>query len=288
MATRPTDDRPAGGAKRVLVLANEAVGGERLVEEIAARVGDSGSATVRIVSPALVASPLDLAAGDVDDEIEAARLRLGASIDALRRQGIEAGGEVGEAEPALALRDALVKFPADDVIVIAHPEESATWLEQGLLEDVRRDLTVPITYVEAESGPAGTAVKDVREVRPAGREHAARRRAEEAATDYLPPMPRRDRVALALGPLGTVALWLLASDCQGRLAHDFGGLDAGCVAVTLLAVVGLVVTAIHVPALLLLRSGRATSKGLADFMSLTILAYFPAALVAGVIVAAVV
>ena len=104
------------------------------------------------MSPARVASPLDLAAGDVDDEIEEAHRRLEASVDALREKGIQASGEVGEADPILALRDALRQFPADEVIIVAHLARRATWLEKDLLERARRELTVPITYVEVEPG----------------------------------------------------------------------------------------------------------------------------------------
>jgi hypothetical protein len=268
------------------VLANEAVGGERLVEEILKRT-DSGRAEVRIVSPALVASPLDLAAGDVDDDISEAGRRLQASVDALRQKGLEVSGEVGEAQPDLAMRDALVKFPADEVIIVAHPEESSTWLEKDLLERARRELAVPITYVEVVPGSAEPAIRDVRDVSPKGPQVAAAQAQEEFETDYLPPMPRRDRFALALGPLGTLALWLLASDCRGQIPHDFSG-DAGCIAITVLAIFGLIIAAIHVPALLLLRSGRSTSKGLADFMSSFIFVYFVPALIASVIIALIV
>jgi hypothetical protein len=285
MATRSTerlpDDQGSTRTKRVLVIANEALGGDQLVDEITKRAGD---AEVMIVSPALVASPLDLAAGDVDDEIEEARRRLQVSVDALQQKGIQAAGEVGEAQPDLAMRDAMVKFPADEVIIVARPQEYATWLEQDLLDRTRRQLAIPITYIEVEPRGPAPAVREVTNVRPAGRRVAAEQRAEEFDTDYLPPMPARDRLALALGPLGTVALWLLASDCQGELAHDVSG-DAGCIAITLLAIFALIITAIHVPALLLLRAGRYTSKGLTDFMSLAMFLYFPPALLAAVVIA---
>jgi hypothetical protein len=287
MATRATDtsagsDRTAR-AKRILVLANEAVGSGRLVDEIVARAGDPDKAAVMIVSPALVSSPLDLAAGDVDDDIAGARRRLEISVYALRARGVEASGEVGEAEPDLALRDALVKFPADEVVVLAQPEESATWLEKDLLERVRRELTIPITHIEVK--PADPAqVAEVTDVEPKARRVAAEQRAEEFDANYLPPLSTRDRFALALGPLGTVALWLLASSCQGELPQDFSG-DAACIAITVLAIFGTVTAAIHVPATLLLRSGRYTSRGLAEFMSLFMFVYFIPALVVATILA---
>ena len=177
----------------MLVIANEALGGDELVDEISKRAGD---AEVMIVSPALVASPLDLAAGDVDDEIEEARRRLQVSVDALQQKGIQAAGEVGEAEPDLAMGDAMGKFPADEVIIVAHPQEYATWLEEDLLDRARRELAIPITYIEVEPRGPAPAVREVTNVRPAGRRVAAEQRAEEFDTDYLPPMPARDRLAL--------------------------------------------------------------------------------------------
>ena len=286
MATRSTHNAAGSTrAKRLLVIANEAVGGDQLVEEIAKRAGDMDNAEVMIVSPARVASPLDLAAGDVDDEIEEAGRRLEASVGALRERGIVARGEVGEAQPDLAMRDALVGFPADGIIIVAPPQKDATWLEKDLLERVRREVTVPITYVEVEPHQQAPDVRDVKEVAPRARQRAAERGREEAETDYLPPMPPRDRAALALGPIGTIVLWVLTSTCQDQLFHDFGGTDAACVALALLSIGGLIITVIHVPALLLLRSGRYTSEGLTGFLATTILVYMPLAVVAGVILA---
>ncbi len=291
MATRSTNG-PAGnsgstGSLRLLVVANEAVGGGRLMEEISKRAGDLDNAEVMIVSPARGASPLALAAGDVDDEIAQAHKRLESSVGALRQMGIIARGEVGEAQPELAMRDALVKFPADEVIIVAPPPEETTWLEKDLLERVRSEVDVPITYVEVEADKQAPAVTDVQEVSPRKRQRAAQRRHEEAETDYLPPMPARDRTALVLGPLGTLALWLLTSTCQNELFHDFSGTDTGCVVLGLLSIFALIITATHVPALLLLRSGRRTSEGLTRFLADTILFYMPPALLAGLIIAVV-
>jgi hypothetical protein len=161
MATRPQEPpagtRSASRARRVLVVANDVVGGEQLLREITRRIGEAQHAEVMIVSPALVDRPIDLLAGDVDDDIVEARRRLQASVEALRTQGIAATGEVGEANPVLAMQDALAKFPADEVFIIAHEHERANWLERDVLEKARRELTIPVTYIEVEpSGDTGT------------------------------------------------------------------------------------------------------------------------------------
>ena len=41
-------------------------------------------------------------------------------------------------------------FPADEVIIVAHPRERATWLEQDVVERARREVDVPITVIEIE------------------------------------------------------------------------------------------------------------------------------------------
>jgi len=284
MATRPSDTSPAAGdrrerARRLVVLANEAVGGERLVEEIVRHAG--AGAEARIVSPTLVESPLDLAAGDIDGDREKARHRMQASIEALRGKSITATGEVGEADPVLAIHDALVRFPADEVIIVAHPSERATWLEKDILARVRGEVPVPITHIEVAPDGADGQVENVREVSSLRDEARADLAQAEFETDYLPPMSRRDRLTLAVGPLGTLALWLMAANCRGDLFHDYSADDPACIALLTIAILATIVTIIHVPMLLLLRSGNYRG-GLADFMAKTVLYGIPAAVLAGV------
>ncbi len=284
MATRPFDTSAASGAqrerpRRILVLANEAVGGERLVEEIARRAG--AGAEARIVAPTLVRSPLDLAAGDLDDDRETARRKMQVSIEALRGKDVAASGEVGEADPILAIRDGLVRFPADEVIIVAHPSERATWLERDIVERARREVSVPITHIELEPDGAEGRIKDVREVSSVRAEAQADLAQAEFETDYLPPMSRRDRLALAVGPLGTLSLWLMAANCRGDLFHDYSADDPACIALLTIAILATIVTIIHVPMLLLLRSGN-YKGGLADFMAKTVLYGIPAAVAAGI------
>ncbi len=138
--------------RRILVVANEVIGADRLVEEVTKHAGPGCDAEAMIVAPTLVKSPLDLAAGDIDDDRAAAGRRMDASIEALGRSGIPATGQVGEADPVLAMRDALVGFPADEAVIVALPSESATWLEKDLLERARSELSLPVTHVEVEPG----------------------------------------------------------------------------------------------------------------------------------------
>jgi hypothetical protein len=282
MATRSTETPAGTHTRRVIVVANEVLGGDRLLEEVTRHLGSNANAEVMVVSPALVGSPLALAAGNVDDDISAARDRLEASVRALRQRGIQATGEVGESDPNLAIQDAVAKFAADEVIIVAHARERANWQEKDVVERAKRDLTVPITYIEVDSGGAAPAVRDVTDVRPEGNRVAADRAQAEFETDYLPPLSRADRLTLALGVLGILGLWLLAANCQGDLFQDYSADDPACIALLTIASLMTTVTIMHVVMLLLLRSGNYRG-GLTRFISKTILYSMPVALVAGVV-----
>ena len=131
--------------RRILVIANETVGGERLREEIRRR-SEGYDEQVLVVSPALN-SPLRHWASDEDNARVEAQKRLNASLERLRAGGIDAKGEVGDAEPLQAMEDALRLFGADEIIISTHPEGRSHWLEKGIVETARERFAVPITHV---------------------------------------------------------------------------------------------------------------------------------------------
>jgi len=295
MSARPTDrqtrssDAP-GEPRRILVLAHEAIGDEGLVKEIL-RHTEGRPAEARIVAPALVESPLALAAGDVDDDIEDARRRLRASIEALGRSGIQATGDVGEADPVLALEDGLRMFAADQVIIVTHKGERDTWLEDGMVERARREVDVPITVAELDHAghDAPGRLQNVRDIAPAGRDPRARERADDRETSYLPPMSTRDKVALLIGVLGTIALGIASIACADGQAGGHSGPDpnagTGSCAVPIgLGIGAFIVTVFHGAALLLMRGAGYRGRW-EKLTAWTLLAGIPPAVVVGVIFA---
>jgi hypothetical protein len=137
--------RGGPGERRILVIANETVGGGPLREQIEKR--SSGyETTVLVVSPALN-SPLRHWASDEDPARAAAQQRLEASLQRLRENGIEASGEVGDAEPLQAIEDAVRTFGPDEIIISTHPEGRSHWLERGVVTGARERFAVPITHV---------------------------------------------------------------------------------------------------------------------------------------------
>jgi hypothetical protein len=137
--------RGRANERRILVIANETVGGERLRDEIHSR-SEGYDEHVLVVTPALN-SHLRHWASDEDNARVEAQKRLDASLARLRAAGIDAKGEVGDAEPVQAMEDALRLFGADEIIISTHPEGRSHWLEKGIVETARERFAVPITHV---------------------------------------------------------------------------------------------------------------------------------------------
>jgi nucleotide-binding universal stress UspA family protein len=131
--------------RRILVIANETVGGGPLREEIRRR-SEGYDEQVFVVSPALN-SPLRHWASDEDNARAQAQERLNSSLARLREAGIDAKGEVGDGEPLQAMEDALRLFGADEIIISTHPEGRSHWLERGIVEAAKERFAVPITHV---------------------------------------------------------------------------------------------------------------------------------------------
>ena len=145
--------RGAEDERRILVVANETVGGRTLRDTIRDRAAGY-RANVLVVSPALN-SPLKHWVSDEDAARVQARERLDASLARLRESGIEAEGEIGDGDPVQAIEDALRTFGADEIVISTHPEGRSHWLERGVVTGARERFAVPITHVvvdlEAES-----------------------------------------------------------------------------------------------------------------------------------------
>ncbi len=140
----PADER------RILVIANETVGGAPLLERIKGLASD-GNARVLVVTPALN-SPLRHLASDEDAARAAAQDRLDRSLAALATNGIQARGEVGDGDPLQAIEDALRTFGADEIVISTHPEGRSNWLERGVVENARERFGVTIHHVVVDLG----------------------------------------------------------------------------------------------------------------------------------------
>jgi hypothetical protein len=154
----PVLSRRGGDRRRILVVANETVAGRALRNEVVHRAG--GGADVRVVCPALN-SPLRHWASDEDGARADAERRLAESLQALSSAGVDASGEVGDADPIQAIEDALRTFGADEIVISTHPPGRSNWLEKEVIERAREHCGVPITHVvvDLELERAGSAAK---------------------------------------------------------------------------------------------------------------------------------
>ena len=137
--------KSAPGERRILVIANETVGGDRLCAEISRRA-EGYDERVRVICPAVV-SAVRYFASDEDQARAKAQERLDHSLSRLREIGINCEGVVGDSEPVQAIEDALRTFGADEVIISTHPEGRSLWLERGVVRRARERFDVPITHV---------------------------------------------------------------------------------------------------------------------------------------------
>jgi nucleotide-binding universal stress UspA family protein len=133
------------GERRILVIANETVGGSTLRDEIRRR-SEGVAEHVLVVCPALN-SPLRHWVSDEDSARAAAQRRLDASVARLREAGIRVEGKVGDAEPLQAIEDAVRTFGPDEIVISTHPEGRSHWLERGVVSGARERFAVPITHV---------------------------------------------------------------------------------------------------------------------------------------------
>jgi hypothetical protein len=83
--------------------------------------GISEAAEVLVVAPALN-SRVRRWLSDEDEARRHAQQRAAAIVDLLVRGGVHAEGRVGDADPLLAIADALATFPADEIVIAGQPE----------------------------------------------------------------------------------------------------------------------------------------------------------------------
>jgi GABA permease len=146
--------RGGDGRHRLLVVANETVGGSALREEICNRTRGRDS-EILVITPALSSSKAAHWASDVDESMELARQRMELSLIEIDRLGLKARGEIGDSDPNVAIEDALRTFPADEIIISTHPSERSHWLERGVVERAREDIDLPVTHVVVDLATEG-------------------------------------------------------------------------------------------------------------------------------------
>jgi hypothetical protein len=133
---------------RLLVIANETLASRDVRDFVAAR-SDGRAVQVLVIAPAL-SGRLAYWASDDREARRAAAARLRKCLDALAAAGVAAEGAVGDADPLLALGDALVLFPPDEVLIATHPPRASCWLERDVVARAQARVAAPVHQIAAE------------------------------------------------------------------------------------------------------------------------------------------
>lgn len=136
-----------GGRYRVLVVAHEGLGGERLMELLDMRQPPGGF-EIHVVVPALTSSGKRMAS-DVDEGIESAQGDLDRLLGELQAERRSVAGSVGDSDPRLALEDALRQFAADEIVVVNPPDSEMSRLERSSTERAFANVPLPVREVQS-------------------------------------------------------------------------------------------------------------------------------------------
>jgi len=136
---------------KVLVLANETIGGEKLLKAILERSGEGVSFHV------VVPQTRPRHGNVVYDEAvrDSAQVRVDLARVWMEENGIPSSGEVGDADPFLAATDAIAGEGIDEVIVSTLPAASSGWLRRDLPERLREATGLPVEHVVVDLAKEG-------------------------------------------------------------------------------------------------------------------------------------
>jgi hypothetical protein len=197
-------------SRRVIAVLTDNLHGSEPVEQILANADQEG-VELRVVVPAVEATPLRHTMGDIDEPKREAEDRLQRALETLRRRGVEVDGEVGDPDPVQAAQDALLKAPADEVLIFEHCEEQSKWYEEGLLERAQEGIEPPLRVVVVETGD-DEHPDHVVEVEETGRGTVNPVEGREVGGGaYVPGMTRSDFAGIVAGISGTIVVAVLAA-----------------------------------------------------------------------------
>ena len=131
---------------KVLVLTAEAINADVLRDAL----GDDAAqdAEVLVVSPALQDSGLRFWMSDADKAIARAEEVQVETVERLDEEGIDAAGDTGDADPLLAVQDALATFAAERIVIVSHPTGEKAMFEEGAVGQIKERFGVPVESYE--------------------------------------------------------------------------------------------------------------------------------------------
>jgi hypothetical protein len=128
---------------RVLVVANETLGGKALIDEVLPRAekGDE----LMVVVPATKPRHGDIVY--LESVRDAAQVRIDLATSFMAGHGVQIKGEVGDPDPFHATMDAVREHEPSEIIVSTHPATRSGWLRKDLVQHLRDETGLPVTHV---------------------------------------------------------------------------------------------------------------------------------------------
>ena len=147
-----------GPVHHYLVLANQTLGSAALEAAVAERTAE-GPSRFHVLVPATPAHDLYKSVmagldGEVREDEQAhadAAARLASALVAIEATGARADGEIGDADPVVAVEDVLAEQHFDEIIVSTLPHAVSRWLRLDLPAKINRTFDLPVTHVVAET-----------------------------------------------------------------------------------------------------------------------------------------
>src|SRR3954462_14244025 len=140
--------------KTILVVANETLGGGKLLETVKDKVEDAeGDARVVVCVPRT--NPRH---GNIiyDDFVfDATKVRIDLARRFLREEGVQAIGDIGDPDPYTATMDAIADHHPDEIIVSTLPATVSGWLRRDLVERIEQASGLPVTHVVQDIDAVG-------------------------------------------------------------------------------------------------------------------------------------
>ena len=136
--------------RRLLVVANETVASNVLRETVGPDADDDTDVLGLVIAPALT-TRIAFWASDDRRARRHAEERLASYLSSLAAAGIDAEGFVADADPLLAIEDALGLFDADRIVISTHPDGPSNWLARNIVARARQRFAQPIEPLRAAS-----------------------------------------------------------------------------------------------------------------------------------------
>jgi hypothetical protein len=140
-------------AKRVLVLANETIGGKNLLDRVKQIAAEEDNVRFHVVVPQTRPRHGNIVYDDVVRD--SAQVRVDLALEFMSDEGIRGTGEVGDADPFNAAMDAVAERGIDEILVSTLPATSSGWLRRDLIERLQEASGLPVEHVVVDLASEG-------------------------------------------------------------------------------------------------------------------------------------